>query len=116
MMKLLDWRGLIPVKLECPAIAGCPSNLTANTSNQLSHYATSPSNMAYGAIQNSLLWSRRLPILIPPTRGGMARLSWLEWLIKYQDSANYRKSTRNLSFCSGYECSWLRDCSMISLL
>jgi len=61
-------------------------NLTANAFNQLGQYTSSPGRRGYTATQNSPFSSLTVAvaiasILIAPTHGRMARLSWPGWLV-----------------------------------
>ena len=66
--------------------AGWPAQLTAGAFNRLGQYASSPVT-GPTVTQNSPFSSPAVvvlsPVLILPTRGEMARLSWPGWLIKY---------------------------------
>jgi len=68
-----------------PMLAGWPAELTASAFNQLVQYASSPSYRAYChaelAVSCLVTVRRPLPVLIPPTHRGMARLSWPGWLV-----------------------------------
>ena len=76
-----------------PLSAGWPAQLTATAFDRLGQYASSPGSKST-VMQNSLFSSLAvvnvipLPVLILLTHGGIARLSWPGWLIKYQGGVN----------------------------
>jgi len=63
----------------------CVSTVVTQTLH-LIHYQTTHTGLVYHAA--CLFTPQLLLVLIPPTDGGMARLSWPGWLVKYQDGAD----------------------------
>jgi len=75
LFSTLSRRGLNPIKL---AYSSSPPD------NGLAQYVSSPGNRAYCYAELAVS-SLAMAVLILPTRGGMARLSWPGWLVTYKD-------------------------------
>ena len=95
-------------------------NLTASTFNQLGQYTSRPGCRGYHYAELSFLPLQCLqpsPVLIAPTHGGMARLSWPGWLVTQQDGSSVHANTNQTQHraTSLIETNALRPCQIRQL-
>jgi len=82
----LGRRGLNPIKpVYDPYRPDGRLNLTASAFNQLGQYTSSPGRRRYCYAELAVFFPsggrKPSPVLITPTHGGKARLSWPGWLV-----------------------------------